>query len=170
MTNEETKKAVDDVKPPWISDGVYDFLRYMVEFFLPAVAIAYAGGAALWDWGYVTQVVGSIGVLGVFIGSVIKINQKRAREVVIAEKFDQGMAAAEADYEAKVAEAKKQELHETRIVGDLVLGTGDEELGLVTLALEKPLAEFEGRDEVSLRIKHINMPEERVRPDPHGVG
>lgn len=170
MTNEETKKAVDDVKPPWISDGVYDFLRYTVEFFLPALAVAYAGGAALWDWGYVTQIVGTIGVLGVFIGSIIKINQKRAREVVIAEKFDQGMAEAEAAYEARLAAAKEQEIHETRIAGDLILGTGDEELGLVTLALEKPLAEIEGRDEVSLRVKHINMPEERVLPDPNGVG
>lgn len=150
MTNTpEIPSALDEVKPPWISDGVYDFLRYTVEFILPALAVAYAGLSVFWGFPDSDKIVGTIGIIGVLIGSIIKINQSRARNVAVAEKFDEGVAQA--------AEAAKQaELDRTRIAGDLILGTGDESAGLVTLALEKPIEELEGREEISLRVKNIH--------------
>lgn len=145
----EIPSAVDEVKPPWIPDAVYDTLRYSVEFIIPAMAIAYAGLATLWGFPNSAQIVGTLGVIGVLIGSVIKVNQKRARNVAVAEKFDEGV------YLARQAQVTA-ELDATRIAGDIILGTGDESAGLVTLALDKPISEFEDRDEISLRVKKLH--------------
>lgn len=141
---DNTPTPIEEIKKPWISDGVYDFLRANVEFVLPAFAVAYAGLALLWGWPLSAEITGTVGVIGVFIGVVIKTNQGRAREVVKAEQLQESIVKAELDAD--------------RIAGDIVLGTGDESLGLVTLALDKPIEDFEHREEIALRVKHITTP------------
>lgn len=139
------RKDLAEVKTPFISDSTYDFLRNNVEIVLPAIGVAYAGLALLWGWPFSEQIVGTIGIIGVLFGTIIKVNKKRAANVqeVTAKLEAVEKAAADAD----------------RIAGDLFLGTGDEQNGLLTVALNREPADFASKDEVVLRVKHLNLPQ-----------
>ncbi len=134
-----------DLKQPFINDATYDLLRSNVEIVLPAIGVAYAGLALFWGWPLTEQVVGTLGIIGVLIGTIIKVNQKRAQTIQKAE------AIAEATHAAA--------LEADKYAGDIILGTGDEALGVATLALEKDVAEFADRSEITLRVKTIVVPE-----------
>lgn len=58
-------------KDPALSNKLYDFLKFLAQVLLPAAGTAYAGVAALWGWGAVTQVVGTIVAVDTFLGVVL---------------------------------------------------------------------------------------------------
>lgn len=58
-------------KDPVLSNKLYDFLKFLAQVLLPAAATAYAGVAALWGWGAVTQIVGTIVAVDTFLGVVL---------------------------------------------------------------------------------------------------
>lgn len=63
----------DDNKPkdPVLSNKLYDFLKFLAQVLLPSAATAYAGIAALWGLGAVTQVVGTIVAVDTFLGVLL---------------------------------------------------------------------------------------------------
>ena len=132
------RKDLPEVKTPFISDSTYDFFRNNVELVLPALGAFYSGMSLLWGWPYSEQIVGSLGLLTVFLGVLIKVNKSRSNNV------------------QAVVEAEKQA---TRYAGDLIVGTGDEALGLATLALDKDVDELAEKDEITLRVKRISLPD-----------
>jgi hypothetical protein len=68
-----THAAVPDNAPkdPALSNKLYDFLRFIAQILLPAAGTAYAAIAALWGWGAVTQVVGTIVAIDTLLGVVV---------------------------------------------------------------------------------------------------
>lgn len=67
----ELTPADDKPKDPVLSNKLYDFLKFLAQVLLPAAGTAYAGIAALWGWGAVTQVVGTIVAVDTFLGVVL---------------------------------------------------------------------------------------------------
>lgn len=67
----ELTPADNKPKDPALSNKLYDFLKFLAQVLLPAAGTAYAGVAALWGWGAVTQVVGTIVAVDTFLGVVL---------------------------------------------------------------------------------------------------
>lgn len=57
-----------------LNNSLYDFTKRLVQVVLPALASLYFGLAAIWDFPYGEQVVGSIAVITTFLGVVIGIS------------------------------------------------------------------------------------------------
>lgn len=53
---------------------VYDTLKYITQLLLPAAGALYAALAAVWGWGYVDEVVGSITAAVTFLSAVLGIS------------------------------------------------------------------------------------------------
>jgi hypothetical protein len=142
-SKELLRKDLAEVKTPFISDSTYEFLRNNVEIVLPAIGVAYAGLAILWGWPFSEQIVGTLGIIGILFGTVIKVNKKRATNVQTVVAQLDAIEKAEADAD--------------RYAGNLILGTGDEQDGLLTVALDKELSEIANQSEVLLRVKNIGL-------------
>lgn len=56
------------------TDRVYNALKWIVLIALPALAAAYGSLAGTWGLPYVTEVVSTINILTVFLGSMIGIS------------------------------------------------------------------------------------------------
>lgn len=70
-------QKVEVVKAPLLSNGTYDVVNDVVVVGFPAAVTLYAGLAAFWGWPNTEQIVGSAGLIGIFLGVVLKIAQKR---------------------------------------------------------------------------------------------
>lgn len=56
---------------PFLSNEVYDRLKWLVQIVLPAIGALYAGLAALWGFPHGTEVVGTLALLATFGGAVL---------------------------------------------------------------------------------------------------
>lgn len=67
---------MDEEQNFWhLSDKTYNVLRLLVTIVLPAISALYVGLAALWGWGYVAQIVGTIALVTVFLASVLGVSR-----------------------------------------------------------------------------------------------
>lgn len=67
----------DEVKPPLLGNVTYDVVKDVVTLGFPAAVTLYSGLAVVWDWGFSEEVVATGGLVGVFLGVVLKIASKR---------------------------------------------------------------------------------------------
>lgn len=64
------------------SNKTYDVLKWIAQYFLPAVGTLYAALASLWGLSYGEQIVGTISAIDVFLGVLLGIsnsNYKKAQ-------------------------------------------------------------------------------------------
>jgi hypothetical protein len=59
-----------------LSDGVYDFLRQLVEKVFPGLGVLYAALAQIWHWGYEFEVGGTFAALTVFGGLLLTLSRR----------------------------------------------------------------------------------------------
>jgi len=60
----------------WIfAPKVYDFLKDAAQIYIPALGVAYAGLAAIWHWGFVLEVSGTVLVIDTLLGTLLKISK-----------------------------------------------------------------------------------------------
>lgn len=64
-------------KQPLLGNTSYDVAKDAVTIWLPALATFYAGLATIWGFPFSVEIVGTIGVLVVFLGVVLKISSNR---------------------------------------------------------------------------------------------
>ena len=57
-----------------LPNKVYDFLKWFVILFLPALGTLYFALASIWNFPYAEQIVGSITALVTFLGVILKIS------------------------------------------------------------------------------------------------
>ena len=57
-----------------MSNKVYDVLKWIALIVLPATATAYFGLASIWGFPYGDQIIGTISVAEVFLGTVLGIS------------------------------------------------------------------------------------------------
>jgi hypothetical protein len=63
-----------DVPKSFLTGAVYDRLKFIVQYIMPASATLYAGLAVLWDFPFGTQVVGTISLFTVFLAAVLGLS------------------------------------------------------------------------------------------------
>lgn len=138
----DTKKVVEKktLKLPFISDTTYEFFRNNVELVLPGAAVLYVTLASIWGLPFGDQVSQTINAIALFLGILIKVNRARVDKIVTALKKEEAVVAAE-----------KQ-------VGAIVVHNGPDE-GLATLALDVPMEDVKRKDEITLRVERINIPQ-----------
>lgn len=61
------------VLPP----GVYDKMKLSAQVIVPGISSLYFGLAQIWGWPNAEQVVGTLALLAVFLGSLVAISSKR---------------------------------------------------------------------------------------------
>lgn len=57
-----------------ISDKVYDILKWVAQFFLPALATLYFALAQIWGFPFGEEIVGTITALDTFLGVILGIS------------------------------------------------------------------------------------------------
>lgn len=57
-----------------LSNKVYDILVWIVQIVLPAIGALYFGLAQIWGFPYAEEIVGTISVIVVFLGTILKIS------------------------------------------------------------------------------------------------
>jgi hypothetical protein len=63
-------------KKPLISNRVYDVLKYIAIVFLPATGALYFGLSGIWGLPYGEQVVGTVALVGTFLGAVLLLSSR----------------------------------------------------------------------------------------------
>ncbi len=57
-----------------LSNKVYDILKFIAQYALPAIATLYFGLAKIWNLPYPEQIMGSILAIDAFLGAILGIN------------------------------------------------------------------------------------------------
>ena len=65
---------------PLFSDRVYNRVRQLAEFVLPATATLYFALAAIWGLPYADEVVGTIAAVNAFAGALVMIGRRKYNE------------------------------------------------------------------------------------------
>lgn len=60
-----------------LNNSTYDLIKKIVQVVLPALATLYAGLATLWDFPYVTGVVGTLTLLATFLGVILGMSSRQ---------------------------------------------------------------------------------------------
>lgn len=63
-----------------MSNKLYDALKWIAMVVLPAIGTAYAGLSVIWGFPYGEQILGTIGILEVFLGSVLQISSAQYKK------------------------------------------------------------------------------------------
>lgn len=106
-----------------VTNASYDFLKKLVEIILPGLGTLYFGLSAFWPLPYVESIVGSIAVLCVFLGLVLRTSSKNYTPEVPNE------------------------------MGHFVINTTDVDRAPYRLELNEDLADLEKKDTISFRVK-----------------
>ena len=75
--NGKPLRADYDTPSPVLSNTTYDVVKDLVTIAFPAAIVLYSGLAVFWGWPFTEQIVGSAGLIGTFLGVLLKIAQKR---------------------------------------------------------------------------------------------
>ena len=57
-----------------ISNKVYDILKWVAQYFLPAIGTLYFAISTIWGFPYGEQVVGTITAIDAFLGAILGIS------------------------------------------------------------------------------------------------
>ena len=63
-----------------MSNKTYDFLVWIAQIVLPAVATLYAALSSIWGFPYGEQIVGTIAAVDVFLGTLLKISNAQYKK------------------------------------------------------------------------------------------
>ena len=104
----------EHVKPPFMSDSVYDILMWLSLVFFPALGALYFVFATTWDLPNPEGVMASILALGTFIGALLKVSNAQHR------RFEE----VENTGEISITEVIDPELEEAGLPNDLEVRFG----------------------------------------------
>jgi hypothetical protein len=107
-----------------VTNGTYDSLKRLVEIILPGLGTMYFGLSVFWPLPYVDSIVGSIAVICVFLGLVLRDSSKNY-----------------------TPEAPNE-------MGSFVINTTEIDRAPYRLELDADLADLEKKDTISFRVKN----------------
>lgn len=81
--NGKPLRADLDTPNPALSNTTYDIVKDTVTIAFPAAVTLYAGLAAIWGWGFSEEVVATGGVIGIFLGVLLKIASKKYEKLPV---------------------------------------------------------------------------------------
>jgi hypothetical protein len=120
--NGKPLRADRNTPNPLLSNTAYDVVKDTVTLGFPAAVTLYAGLAVLWSWPNSTEIVASAGLVGTFLGVLLKIASKRYENLPV--QYD----------------------------GALVANDPDPEKDTYRLEFDSPLAQMGNQDEVRLKV------------------
>lgn len=65
-----------------MSNKLYDFLKWIAQYFLPAVGTLYFAIASIWNLPYAEEVVGTITAIDAFLGVILGISALQYNKTV----------------------------------------------------------------------------------------
>ena len=86
-----------DTPNPVMGNTTYDIIKDAVQIGFPAAVTLYAGLAIIWNWAFSEQIVASAGLIGTFLGVLLKIAQKRYEKLPV--QYDGTLIANDPDPE-----------------------------------------------------------------------
>lgn len=66
-----------------MSNKVYDVLKWIAMVVLPAIGTAYAGLAVIWGFPHGEQILGTVGILETFLGTVLMISSTKYKKTTV---------------------------------------------------------------------------------------
>lgn len=87
-------------KTPLLTNKAYDWMKYIAQIFLPAVGALYFGLAQIWGLPNAEEVVGTITIFDIFLGTVLLISTKQYDNSTA--KYDGNLIFDEDDPERRV--------------------------------------------------------------------
>ena len=63
----------------WLSNEIYDAIKFIVTVILPAVSVLYAGLAGIWGWPFADEVTRTIAVVYTFLCAIMGISSYTAK-------------------------------------------------------------------------------------------
>ena len=60
-----------------MSNELYDDIRWLAQYFVPALATFYFAVSTLWGWPYGEQIVGSLSAFNVFLGAILGVSRSK---------------------------------------------------------------------------------------------
>ena len=60
-----------------LNSTVYDITKDAITIVYPAAITLYAGMAVIWGWGFSEEIIASAGLIGVFLGVILKVSSKQ---------------------------------------------------------------------------------------------
>lgn len=73
----------------FLTGAVYDRLKFIVQYIMPAAATLYAGLVTLWGFPYGLQVVGTISLVTVFLSAILGLSNSSYNKAVVAVQDNQ---------------------------------------------------------------------------------
>ena len=64
-----------------LTNKAYDILKTLCTIVLPAIATLYAGLGSIWNFPYITQIVGTLAAVETFIGALIGISSANYKTI-----------------------------------------------------------------------------------------
>lgn len=110
-------------KGPWVTDGMFNVLRLLVELVLPASGSLYLGLAEIWGLPHRMEVVGTIAVVTTFLGVCLKLLRS--------------------NYEAS----------EAKYDGEFVVNETDPMKDVFRLEVGTPFGQITNQDELRLKVR-----------------
>lgn len=71
-----------------MSNKVYNVLKWIVITVLPGIATLYSGLAVLWGFPYGEEIVGTVSLITVFLGSLIGVSSVKYNKTINAVSVD----------------------------------------------------------------------------------
>lgn len=63
-----------------MSNKLYDALKWIATVVLPAIGTAYAGLAVIWGFPYGEEILGTLGIVEVFLGSIVQYSSAQYKK------------------------------------------------------------------------------------------
>lgn len=95
--NGKPLRADFDTPNPTLSNTTYDIVKDVVTLGFPAAVVLYSGLAIVWGWGFSEEVVATGGLIGTFLGVLLKIASKRYEKLPV--QYDGELIANDPDPE-----------------------------------------------------------------------
>ena len=93
--NGKPLRADANTPSPVLSNTTYDIVKDTVTIAFPAAVTLYAGLAVIWNWGFSEEVVATGGVIGIFLGVLLKIASKKYEKLPL--QYDGELIANDPD-------------------------------------------------------------------------
>lgn len=71
------------VKQPILGNTSYDIAKDVVTLYIPGAGTLYSALAAIWDWGFSNEVVGTAAAVATFLGIILKVSSNRFQNLPV---------------------------------------------------------------------------------------
>jgi hypothetical protein len=134
--NGKPLRADANTPSPVLSNTTYDIVKDTVTLGFPAAVTLYAGLATIWHWAFATEVVASAGLVGVFLGVLLKIASKRYEKLPV--QYD----------------------------GEFIANDPNPNAETFRLDWNQGLVKMSNQDEIRLKVVNLLPPEEPAESEP----